>query len=49
MKCTKSLVVFVIDAMITQEKIKKLLLLFFGGGFCGGWGGGGDKLPKFTN
>ena len=36
-------VVFVIDDMITQEKIQKLLLFF-----VWGWGGGG-KLPKFSN
>ena len=40
MKCTKSAVVFMIDDMITQEKIQKLLLFFI-------WGG--DKLPKFSN
>ena len=37
MKCTKSVVVFVIDDMITQEKIQKL---FLGGGGGGGGGGG---------
>ena len=35
------LLFFVIDDMITQEKIQKLLFLFF----CGG--GGGNKLQKF--
>ena len=40
---------FVIDDMITQDKIQKLLLYYF---FCGGGGGGGeggDKLTKFSN
>ena len=32
---------FVIDDMITQEKIQKLFILFFFGG--------GDKLSKFSN
>ena len=43
MKCTKSLVNFVIDAMITQEKIKKLFFFFF-------WGGGGEiaKVHKLA-
>ena len=43
MKCTKSFIVFVIDDMITQEKIQKLLFL------CLGDGERGDKLPKFSN
>ena len=38
---------FVIDDMITLEKIKKLLYFFFWGG--GGGGGGLDKLPNFSN
>ena len=42
MKFTKSVVVFVIDDMITQEKIQKLLKKNLGGR-------GGDKLPKFSN
>ena len=44
MKCIKSAVVFVIDDMITQEKIQKLLLLFF---FFGG-GGYIAKVLKLT-
>ena len=40
-----SVVVFVIDGMITQEKIQKLF--FFWGG--GGGRGGGGKLPNFSN
>ena len=36
------LLYFVIDDMITQEKILKLLLVLFGLE-------GGDKLPKFSN
>ena len=38
MKCKNHLLFFVIDDMITQEKIQKLLLLFFF--FVGGGGGG---------
>ena len=37
------LLYFVIDDMITQEKIQKLSLFFV----WGGGGGEGDKLPKF--
>ena len=43
MKYIKSAVVFVIDDMITQEKIQKLLLLLFF------FFGGGDQLPNFSN
>ena len=38
MKCTKSVVVFVVDDMITQEKIHNLLFNLGGGG-GGGEGG----------
>ena len=43
------LLFFVIDDMITQEKIQKPYFFFFWGG--GGVGGGeeGDKMPKFSN
>ena len=48
---------FVIDDMITQEKIQKPYIYSFFFFFLGGGGGGGgelvgeegDKLPKFSN